>query len=149
MYKVIRPFRDDDSGKNWSRGVVASAADFGGNAAVDRLISSGHLAAYSENDSPAVSGQVDLDEKALRIANLEAENKRLRAQLAELEAPRPHLFEGINGIGSEIAIALENAGFNSIEELRDADDERLLAVAGIGRALLKKIREHFKAKGEE
>ena len=37
--------------------------------------------------------------------------------------------------------ALAAAGYTSVEEVRDADDETLLAVEGIGKATLAKVRE--------
>jgi predicted flap endonuclease-1-like 5' DNA nuclease len=142
MYKVLKPFRDEDAGKTFSRGIVASTADFGGEKAVERLIKSGCLTPYTEDGSPVLSGK---ENSAARIATLEAENESLRAQLLEFIAARQHPFETINGIGHDIAIALQNAGFNSMDEIRDADDDRLLAIAGIGKSLLKKIRGHFQA----
>lgn len=147
MYRVLRSFRDEAAGRNWSRGIVASEDDFGGSKRVKQLVEDGAIAEYEPNESAGPSPD-NFSEAQLRarIAELEAENAELREKVDESDAPPPHPFEVIRGIGNEIAVALENAGFNSLEEIEGADDERLLAIPGIGKKSLEKIREHFESK---
>jgi len=56
--------------------------------------------------------------------------------------PRPPAVtkQDLPGIGNEIADALRNAGFDSVEKIKQASDEQLLAISGIGKGRLETIR---------
>lgn len=56
------------------------------------------------------------------------------------DAPATSLEE-IDGIGPDLARELRAVGIESVEDLRGANDNDLLALDGIGKAKLKKIRE--------
>lgn len=58
------------------------------------------------------------------------------------EATRDDLSE-IPSISAELALALRQAGLVTFEALRQASDEELLRVSGIGYGRLRAIREHF------
>jgi hypothetical protein len=49
----------------------------------------------------------------------------------------------IDGVKPEHLEALAAAGITSLDDLRDASDEMILAVKGIGPATLERIRAHF------
>jgi len=57
------------------------------------------------------------------------------------QQPDPRL--DIPGIDVEIAEALRAQGFDDLDALREATNTELLAIAGIGRARLQKIRDYF------
>lgn len=44
--------------------------------------------------------------------------------------------------GEDLALTLKDAGYESVEQVRDADGDELLAVNGIGQATLRKVRKH-------
>lgn len=50
-------------------------------------------------------------------------------------------LEDIDGIGPDLAQKLKEAGYHSPDDLRNASDEELLAIDGLGNARLKQIRE--------
>jgi excinuclease UvrABC nuclease subunit len=54
--------------------------------------------------------------------------------------PRRATKQDLPGIGPEIANALKNAGFTSIDKIKQASDKELLAISGINTARLKTIR---------
>jgi predicted flap endonuclease-1-like 5' DNA nuclease len=67
------------------------------------------------------------------------------ASRGDANSPGPNggeSLEDINGIGPDLADNLRDAGFNSPDDLRDASDDDLLAVDGLGPGTLKKIREN-------
>lgn len=49
----------------------------------------------------------------------------------------------IEGIGPEIESALKERGYITLADVRDADDEDLLAISGIGPQMLRKIRKQL------
>lgn len=72
----------------------------------------------------------------------------MRDFLKELDAalgggPAVTDLEYIDGIGPEVAQRLREADITTLDELREADDDTLLAVDGIGKASLKKIRSQL------
>jgi ERCC4-type nuclease len=48
--------------------------------------------------------------------------------------------EQLPGIGPEIAEALRNAGFGTVDSIKKASDAQLLAIPGIGKTRLETIR---------
>jgi hypothetical protein len=59
--------------------------------------------------------------------------------------PQGNPFEGIKGLSGELGEAMVNAGIGSVDALRAAPDEALLAINGIGPKTLEAIREQLKA----
>jgi large subunit ribosomal protein L24e len=53
-------------------------------------------------------------------------------------------FLQIPGVRKPVAEALWEAGFTSVERLKEAKEEELLEVKGVGPATARKILEHFK-----
>jgi DNA integrity scanning protein DisA with diadenylate cyclase activity len=47
-------------------------------------------------------------------------------------------------VGHETAVALRGAGFMDVAQVRDAEDDALLNVPGIGKARLRQIRDVVK-----
>lgn len=56
------------------------------------------------------------------------------------EMPEPLTAEALPSVGEEILMALDGAGFETIQDIREASDEALLAVSGIGPKRLADIR---------
>jgi len=63
---------------------------------------------------------------------------------AKKPRPQKQTKQDLPGIGNEIADALRNAGFDSVEKIRQASDEQLLAISGIGKGRLETIRAALK-----
>lgn len=89
--------------------------------------------------------EVSHPEPAMK-AMLQAES--MRDFLKELDAalgggPAATDLESIDGIGAEVAHELRQSGFDTLEGLKDASDEALLMIDGIGKAALKKIRSQL------
>ena len=61
-----------------------------------------------------------------------------------------HFFRAVKdaGINVRIARTLYNAGFRSGDQVRDCNDQRLLAIDGIGHATLRKLRLQFGLPGD-
>ena len=57
------------------------------------------------------------------------------------EPPAASGLEAIEGIGPKTAEALAAAGFKTLDDLRNATEEALLEVKGIGKKTAEKIRE--------
>ncbi len=76
--------------------------------------------------------------------------EKLEAQMTP-ETPSAETSEtsvdSVEGIGPKTAEALVAAGFKTLEDLKKASDEALLAVKGVGKKMVEKIREA--AQGEE
>ena len=49
-------------------------------------------------------------------------------------------LESLEGIGPKTAVALAEAGFKTLEDLQNATDEQLLAIKGVGKKAVEKIR---------
>lgn len=68
--------------------------------------------------------------------------EKLEANMSESPtAAEPQDAQAIEGIGPKMAEALAEAGFKTLEDLKNATDEQLLAVKGIGKKALEKIRK--------
>jgi len=85
------------------------------------------------------------------IRHLDLELRTLRAQVAGLrqsatmDAPEQGAHDGKPYIGASINQRLHeaiwDAGYKSLQELRKASDEELLAIKGIGKDKLRKLRK--------
>ena len=62
------------------------------------------------------------------------------------ETPEPVSVETLPGVGPKTAAALAEAGFKTVADIKNADEEKLLAVKGIGKKTVEKILAA--AKGE-
>lgn len=60
---------------------------------------------------------------------------------AQPGSPGERNLEDVDGIGDELAENLRDAGFNTPDDLREATDDELIAIDGIGQAKLKRIRD--------
>jgi hypothetical protein len=67
----------------------------------------------------------------------------LREATGPYEEPAREL-ESVDGIGPELAAALDEQGIKTLADFRAASDEALLAVPGIGKTSLKRLREATK-----
>jgi len=101
-----------------------------------------------------VEGQESIDVKIANIKKLCRDNKqyqkyfRLLNKFNKYKGDFPASFFynqliAIPGIGAKSAKALFEAGINSFDDLKNADDKTLLATPGLGPAALKKIRGFF------
>ena len=96
-----------------------------------------------------VESEADIDQKIKNLENLSLstpENNQMWDRLSisspiiesyfssELSASLP------DGIGNAKAEALYRAGYRTIKEIKEATDEELLAIQGIGKGLIKKLR---------
>lgn len=82
-------------------------------------------------------------------SNKEIVKEKLESQMAEPEAVaenRP--LESIDGIGPKTAQALSEAGYKTLEDLKNAKEEELLQVKGIGKKTIEKIMSSLKGAGE-
>ncbi|MBI3316001.1 MAG: transcription termination/antitermination protein NusA [Candidatus Omnitrophica bacterium] len=71
--------------------------------------------------------------------------EKLEASMAPADSePAPAGVETIEGVGPKTAEALAAAGFKTLEDLNKATNEELLAVKGIGKKMIEKIREAIK-----
>jgi len=81
-----------------------------------------------------VAGEIDEAEFERRVETLvDPETERIRAAVTPVQ-----------GIGPELSLAVARE-FDSLEELRRSDRERLESVNGIGESRAKSIRERFEA----
>ena len=76
-----------------------------------------------------------------------SENRKMWGRLKRADPLFPDSFfistlESLPGVGTAIAQKLYQAGFRTVEEVQSASDKELLSVDGIGKGLLKKIRDH-------
>ncbi len=62
------------------------------------------------------------------------------SMIGEVSQTEPQNIGSIEGIGPKTAEALAEAGFKTPEDLKNASDEALLAVKGVGKKALEKIR---------
>ena len=73
------------------------------------------------------------------------ENRKVWKKLKKADPLFPDSFfssalESLPGVGSSMAQKLFKAGFRTVEEVQTASDGELLAVPGLGKGLLAKIR---------
>jgi len=80
----------------------------------------------------------DLSAEELMAYSAEERERIERSGLWLGEMPRP--LCDIKGIGEELVAALGAVGLTTAEQVRQADDRALLAIAGIGQKRLKEIR---------
>jgi len=66
-----------------------------------------------------------------------------------LDPPVLEFLLGITGIGRTKVALLENAGITTLEQLRDAPEEELAAIKGVGSTLASKIKEAVRVKERE
>lgn len=92
-----------------------------------------------------------LEQKLTELAELSTStpaNRRVWQKVVASEPGFPDsFFYGelccLPGVGSKVAERLYRAGFRSVEEIYAASDEDLLMVEGVGKGLLKKLRERL------
>lgn len=89
------------------------------------------------------------EQEAAVADSLQAQIASLQAQLATLQGQQPAGGEqapqdDLGGLPDGLAERLRAGGFTTRQQVRDADDERLLAIEGVGDATLKKIRDEVK-----
>lgn len=65
----------------------------------------------------------------------------LRPEAVARVAGHPYELQTLLGVGDEVAQAMRNAGIRSLDDVRNATDDDLLDISGIGEATLAKIRE--------
>jgi hypothetical protein len=142
LYKIVS-FVERDNGRAWTKGTVVDADSLGDAERVQSLLDDRSIVEFIENVGAAgapprslAEAEAEIQALKARVAELEAENALLR-KAAEFVNP----FDGVPGIGEEIARALIEKGINSVDELDSSTDETLLAVPGIGQKILNGIRE--------
>ena len=89
-----------------------------------------------------------LDQKLSELKELStstSENRKVWKKLKKADPLFPDSFfssalESLPGVGSSMAQKLFKAGFRTVEEVQTASDGELLAVPGLGKGLLAKIR---------
>lgn len=79
-----------------------------------------------------------LYQEQARIELIEEALAKLESS-SSVDSPRTSLKE-VDGIGPDLAEKLEEAGYQTPEDLKSASDEELLAVDGLGQAKLRQIR---------
>lgn len=82
----------------------------------------------------------DLSAAELRALTAEERRRVWDSCLWVGEMPAPFAENTPPTIGAEILLALDRAGFETIQDIREASDEALLAVSGIGPKRLADIR---------
>ena len=90
----------------------------------------------------------DLDQKLSELKELStstSENRKTWKKLKKADPLFPDSFfisalESISGVGSSMAQKLYQAGFRTVEEVQAASDGDLLAIPGLGKGLLAKIK---------
>lgn len=92
-----------------------------------------------------VEGQYHRDPQLKQLYQDEALRELLRGIEAALNVQEgePAGLEGVEGIGDDLAESLKEAGLYTVDDLKEAGDETLLAVDGIGKAKLKAIRQQL------
>lgn len=98
-----------------------------------------------------VEGNASVPDKIKAIDGLSLKNSVFAGFVArnkKFDADFPASFfylplTEVDGIGKKTARALFDAGIHSLDDLNEADDMKILAVPGIGRAALGKIRVYF------
>lgn len=70
----------------------------------------------------------------------------LRDFLKELDAslgsgPAATDLESVDGIGEELAGKLKEAGFHTVDDLKNANEEDLIAVDGVGKSKAAKLKD--------
>jgi hypothetical protein len=89
-----------------------------------------------------------LDQKLSELKELSTstpENRKMWKKLKKADPLFPDSFfisalESIPGVGSSMAQKLYQAGFRTVEEVQAASDGELLAIPGLGKGLLAKIK---------
>ena len=89
-----------------------------------------------------------LDQKLSELKELSTstpENRKMWKKLKKADPLFPDSFfisalESIPGVGSSMAQKLYQAGFRTVEEVQAASDGQLLAIPGLGKGLLAKIK---------
>jgi DNA-directed RNA polymerase alpha subunit len=74
------------------------------------------------------------------LAQLDDGQRQAVAKSTAYSGKLPPPKTSIRGIDDQIARALRQAGINTIEKIKQASDEELLAISGIGAARLAEIR---------
>ena len=96
-----------------------------------------------------VESEADIDQKIKNLEDLSLstpENKQMWDRFSTLSPIIESYFSSElcislpDGIGTAKAEALYRAGYRTIEEIKEATDEELLAIQGIGKGLIKKLR---------
>jgi len=89
-----------------------------------------------------------MDQKLAELAELSTStpaNRRVWQKMVRSDPGFPDSFFyeelcGLPGVGLKIAERLYRAGFRTLEEIQAASDETLLKVEGVGKGLLRKLR---------
>ena len=73
----------------------------------------------------------------------EVVKEKLEANMSDetSETQQPQTLDSIEGIGPKTAEALIEAGFKTLDDLKNATDEQLLAIKGVGKKAVEKIRK--------
>lgn len=113
------------------------------------LVNGRIISKVSDLPSDADLAGNDPDRRAAVADSLQAQIAALQAQLATLQGQQPAGGEqapqdDLGGLPDGLAERLRAGGFTTRQQVRDADDERLLAIEGVGDVTLKKIRDEVK-----
>jgi predicted flap endonuclease-1-like 5' DNA nuclease len=92
-----------------------------------------------------------MDQKLAELADLSTTtpaNRRIwqKARASDPGFPDSFFYGELSclpGVGPKVAERLYRSGFRSVEEIQAASDEDLLMVEGVGKGLLRKLRELF------
>lgn len=82
-----------------------------------------------------------LFEKEARIELVEEALTKLEAGDVDTSDAPVTSLEELEGVGPEMAEKLETIGIHTVEDLRDADEEVLMGLEGVGKAKAKKLKE--------
>lgn len=111
-------------------------------------------AAEASELAASIAEKTGVDASVLNVSHNEPAMKAMlqaeamRDFLKDLDAalgsgPAATDFESVDGIGPDVAYELRAAGIATLEQLRAASREDLLAIDGIGPAMLKKIEKQL------
>lgn len=95
--------------------------------------------------------ELDRTEEALesyrKAEGIKPDSERVKKRIRLLTAPSKEeiiqKFTKLPGIGKAKAVALFEAGYESIEDIREAGEEDIAKVKGISKAMAKKMKEHL------
>ena len=97
----------------------------------------------SENDETADETEQDVETEAAEEVDAEeteaAEVEETDAETEEVDSEEMDLTD-ISGVGNAKAAALEGAGFETVDDVRRADQSELADVEGVGNALAARIK---------
>lgn len=110
---------------------------------------SAHANKESEGLAKSIADKTGVDPSVLSVSskdpvvNRVLRDEALRDFLAALDdalAGESQGLESVDGIGEELAEKLKEAGFHTVDDLKNASEEDLIAVDGVGKSKAAKLK---------